>query len=266
MIEDVSEVFHHLIAAPGERFVPRELAARFAPIVGATALDLAQRLRYSGGWLWRDGEEGTVERLAAAAREHGIRCAALRTEGPIPPEATARVVTAELEGGRLLLELAHELVDISPAEVSALDLGIIGTRQPARTPKEEELHRYAEMALIGLSFPRQREALHGCGLSRPNPQLFISVEGRERFLRIERGTRFPLLVAESGPQAIDALFTFIDRLLAELPPGRALPELSRYWSEGTIEPLVFHRIEERENRLTWLRAWLRSREGEGAAE
>jgi len=260
----IEEIFHHLLAAPGERFVPRELAARFAPIIGSNAVDEAQRLRYSGGWLWRDGDEETVARLAEAARAHGVRALSHRTMGPVRPEATERVVTAELEGGKLLLELAHELLDLSPSEVLALDIGIIGSMQGARTPREEELRRNAEAMLMGLSFPRQREALHGCGLSRPNPQVFLALPERDRFLRIERGTRFPTLVAEAGPQAIDGLLHFIDRLLAELPPGRALPEVTLFWAEGRIDPLVRHRIEERENRLSWLRAWLeRSAAGEG---
>jgi len=252
----IEEEFHHLIAAPGERFVPRELAARFAPIVGSNAVDEAQRLRYCGGWLWRDGEEERVALLAEAAREHGLRALLHRTAGPVRPEATERVVTAELDGGTLLLELSHELVEVSPEEVAALDLGIVGTSQWARTPAEEQMRRQAEAMMMGLRFPRQREALHGCGLARPNPQLFLALADRERFLRIERGTRFPALVAEAGPHGIDGLLVFIDRLLAALPAGRALPEVSRFWSEGRIEPLVRHRIEERENRLSWLRAWL----------
>jgi hypothetical protein len=197
-----------------------------------------------------------VARLAEATLAHGVRCLPHRTIGPVAPEATERVVTAELEGGRLLLELAHELIDVAPEEAQALDIGIIGSPQGARTPREEELRRHAEAMMMGLSFPRQREALHGCGLSRPNPQLFLALSGRARFLRIERGTRFPTLVGEAGPQAIDGLFLFIDRLLAALPPGCALPEVTQYWRDGTIDPLVRHRIEERENRLSWLRAWL----------
>lgn len=245
---------HHLIIEPGETFVPRALGARFAPIVGATAIDEAQRLRYAGGWLWRDGDEETVEALAEVARDEGLAIRRLHSDGRVDPVRTERVLTADLERGHLFLETAHELVDVAVDSIDALDICVVGEPRAARRPKEEEMHRWAEGMLMGLSFPQQREALLGCGLARPNPQVFIVVG--ERFLRIERGTRFPALIEETGPQALDSLLLFIDRLLAILPPGRALPEVERFWSEGVIEPVLHHRVEQREQRLTWLRAWL----------
>ncbi len=256
--------FHHLIAEPGTRFVPRELGARFAPVLGSTAIDEAQRLRYCGGWLLRDGDEETVAQLQKEAMELDIRCHAITTEGEVVAEATERVLTADLDEGRIFLELPGELIDVAESEVMALDLGVVGAPQTPRNTQQEEMHRWAEGMLVGLSFPHIREGLLGCGLARPNPQVFLAVPDREQFLRIERGTRFPTLLEEAGPQALDALLLFIDRLLTALPEGRALPEVTQFWSDGAIERVLRRRIEERENRLSWLKAWLRvggTREG-----
>lgn len=256
--------FHHLIAEPGVRFVPRELGARFASVLGATAIDEAQRLRYCGGWLWRDGDEKTVALLEEQATELDIRCHAITTEGEVVAERAERVITADLDGGRIYFELPGELIDVAESEVLALDLGIVGETQAPRNAQQEEMHRWAEGMLAGLSFPHIREGLLGCGLARPNPQVFLAVPDRDQLLCIERGTRFPTLVEEAGPQALDALLLFLDRLLAALPEGRALPEVTRFWNDGKIEPVLRHRIEERENRLSWLVAWLRvgeAREG-----
>ena len=236
--------------------MPRDLGGRFAPIIGATAIDEAQRLRYCGGWLWRDGDAELVDRLRIEAEGSGVACQVHVTDGEIEPETTERVLTASLEDGHLFLEIPNELVDVPVEVVLALDIGVVGETRHARTPSEEEMHRWAEGMLAGLSFPLVREALLGCGLGRPNPQIFLALPERPRFLRIERGTRFPALIAETGPQALDGLLHFLDHLLAELPVGRALPEVTRFWEEGGIEPVLRYRIEERENRLSWLRAWL----------
>ncbi len=248
--------WHHLIVQPGAKFVPRQLARRFAPILGRTAIDEAQRLRYSGGWLFRDGEAETVALLAEVCEADGVAATAFVTPLPIPPTLVDRIVSAEFDGERLILETPLEQIECSIGDVIALDLGVIGDALGARDQKQQEMHRWAEGALLGLSFRQVRGSLLECGLGRPIPQAHLVIRGRRPFLRIERGTRFPRQTEAGGSQALDNWLHFFDQFKNAIPPDRVLPEVESFWRDGIIEPVLWHRIEERESRLAWLRSWV----------
>jgi len=252
--------FSHLIAVPGSRPKARELARHTAPVFDVTRLDEAQRLRYCGGWYLRDGTATVADELEKILVQQEIAAIRLQTPEPIAPVNPERVISADLENETLFLETSRELVDVKIASLRAIDLGVVGESQSALNQQQAEMHRWAEAMLTGLSYPEIRASLLGCGLRRPNPQGFLAVPERERLLRVERGTRFPVLCQESGPQALDSLLLFIDRLLTAAAPGVALPEVTTFWHDAVIEPVLRHRIEERDQRLSWLSTWLQHSE------
>ncbi len=256
----MENVFTHLIAVPGSRAKARELARHTAPVFNVTQLDEAHRLRYCGGWYLRDGTAAVADALEEILVQQELAVIRIQTPEPIPPANPERVISADLENETLFLETSRELVDVEISSLQAIDLGVIGESQPALNQQQAEMQRWAEAMLTGLSYPEIRSSLLGCGLRRPNPQVFLAVPERERLLKVERGTRFPALCQESGPQALDSLLLFIDRLLTTAAPGVALPEVTDFWHDAAIEPVLRYRIEEREQRLSWLSMWVQHRE------
>ena len=253
---DPPEEWHHLLVPPGVAFVPRQLAGELARALGRVALDEAQRLRAGAGWILRDEEGDAVEQGARVLTDFGLPFERFTTVEPIAPAEFSRVRVARLEAGTLTAELHRESVTVDLAEIVAVDLFVVGQPRPALDKRGQEMQRWAEGMLIGLSYPALRQALFDAELSRPDLQAYIALPGRRSFLRIERGTRFPDLDLAESPQGLDRWLLFFDRLLASTPAERVLPEARAFWERAETNAVVRVRREEREQRRSWLRTWL----------
>ena len=254
----MTEVWHHILAHPDAEIAPRTLARAIAPHVHRTAIDETQRLRYSGGWIWRDEpDERIADHVARECAALSIDHIRLTTDAPIPLTPIEPVVRLDLEEDVLIAEVPGEVVEFSFRDVTALAVGVTGTRRGALDAKERGVHRQVEGMLMGLSFTEVRAALLETGLARPQPQAYLALAGRAPLLRLERATQFPTLTRESGSAiGLDGWLAFVDRALEALPARRILPGVREFWNGGAIDPLLWDPAEHREPRLAWLRHWL----------
>lgn len=254
----MAETWHHILAHPDATFPPRTLARAIAPLVHRTVIDETQRLRYSGGWIWRDEPEvEIVERIASACEELGIPIARSETDAPIPPSPVEPVASAHVADERLFLTTPFRSLEVPVEECLACALGMTGTPRGKLDEKQEQVQRQVETMLIGLSHPHVRSAILGTGLTRPRPQVYLALAGLSPLFAIERTTRGPRQEEGSaGAIGLDGWLAFVDQLLAVLPDDRILPGIREFWEGGPIDPLLWDPPEHREPRLAWLRHWL----------
>jgi len=265
----MAERWHHILAHPDAIFPPRELARAMAGGVRRTVLDETQRLRNCGGWIWRDEpEEEVADAVEAACREVGVRMFRCETVSPIQLCPVTPVEAAALDGQGLRLRWRRGELEAPVESALALMIGVTGQPRGRLGPREEQVHRQVESMLSGLSFHHLRAALHGSGLTRPRPQLYLGLPGQVGLLRLERDTRFEGPSGETaddgtdgGASAIglDRWFAFVDRLLAAVPEDRILPGVREFWREGELDAVLWDPPEHREPRLSWLHHWLELR-------
>ncbi len=242
----------HVILTPGGATLPAlKLARRLTKVLPEPAHDLAQKLRYGGGWVARGITLRDAERVQGILAEFGCDSRQFPGDGAIEPPPVSRVKSVRFTEETLRLSMQRGEEEVSPKEIACIDLMLIGALEEVDRAEEDPVRRWAEPLLVDLPFARQREALLHYDQSQLQPTLFIALAGPVEFLKVESGTPFPDYAASGGHTALANFLAFVSELLGKLPKSRVLPEAQRFWESGEVESIL-RKAEEVQKRLSWL--------------
>ncbi len=237
----------HLISTARDRVRPQDLARPLAAILGVESRDLAQRLRYSGGWLARDLEPELADRIALLLDQLGIAYHRVPAGAERPAIRTARRV--EQRNGRIFIDHARTIETLDPTEIAFVDLVAFGTLREGEAERPDPRSSDTRMLIEALSEPfRAQRLAFADQRDCVRPLLHLITREPCRIFQFAP----PLAGGTGAFPWIHRFLALVQGLVALLPPSRVTLETAAFWSESRLDRILISKSEELLGRLAWL--------------
>ncbi|MCI0652272.1 MAG: hypothetical protein L0Z55_10360 [Planctomycetes bacterium] len=268
------EPSYHVVLLPGVEFAALPLALRLAPLLAMHPVDVAQRLRYGGGFLARDASADLARQIESVARALGVETATVPADGPLERVCVRSVRSIWTFDDALWASCGTGVESFALEDVSHLDLVAFGKLDPLRehpagkrpskrTPEERLESRIAAAARqsdVGPPPPYERQlAAFDEHRRTAKPQLYLTLGSGDSILFIDLSTTYPALDPRRARDWRGNLFGLCHALIQRLPAERVFRSTRVFWSNGDLSAILVDRQEVIENRQAWLTILIRNR-------
>lgn len=252
--------YHHVLLAPGARFVPAEIAVHTAPIFERVLFDEVRRLNLSAGWLLREGTEKEAEAIGEIANQFELAHRHVITEGSSTKVQTVRTIRISLEGDRIEVITPQEsrwialstlrAIDVSLAAVDAEDDEI---RDPSQK-RAQVLRSLAELLMTGSPAGDLLERISESPILDPQPRVFLLGPDGIAW-SLDRATVFPELATQGAVQSLANLLRFTGMLIGSTSDEQTTPETRWLWQNGNLDCIRRDSPEEQQARIDAIHTW-----------
>jgi hypothetical protein len=254
---------HHVILAPGTKFVPSQIARDTAPIRGQILFDEIRRLNFCAGWLLRDGTEKQARSIIEIAKKNQLDHRYSVTDGTTTKVEIIRTIRIHLEQDRVEVITPKEQRWIALSTIRALDLSLTAediedeARLDPEIRRAQVLRSLAELMMVGSPAGDLLEKISGSPILNPQPRLLLLGPDAIAW-SLDRSTVFPELAAQGAVQSLANLLRFTGMLIGSVGHHQTTPETRSLWQNGDLAGIRRDTPEEQQARIEALHSWMQA--------
>ncbi len=260
--QHASQSQHHVVAPPGIETDAGSLAKTFAPALGRVLFDETYRLKHSGGWLLRGGDNDEANKILEAVSGLGFQ--ARKFTGSI--ESTRlkirRTIRTRLEEDRIELVTPTDSRWIPLSSIRAIDMSLSAEDDDPEVEnhtqqRDRVMRSLAEVMLPGTPAGDLLEKISEAPIRNPQPRLFLL--GQEDLCwSMDRSTVFLDLVEQRAAQSLANILRYTGVLIGSVSETVVTPQTRKFWIHGDLETIRRDLEIHQSNRIEAVRAWIES--------